>query len=264
MRIFSACYTITSAAALLTLVTSESSRALVYLPDDRQLVSTKPGSVFGPVGVVYGMPEAGWATAFLIDDCHALTVQHAFGQNKSAIGRQAVFAAGVSGPPSRWRITGATVIAEGGLQRHKSHREVYTERLEDWAVLRLRRCLGRTFGHVQLTRQLPRLGERIMLAGYPADKPLSDGLVVDPTCALREERNGLFLHDCSTLPGNSGSPLFRIIPNAAGSILQVFAIDEAGHSFGIPGADLVSPVVKYHANYASIAAPIAAFDLPDS
>jgi V8-like Glu-specific endopeptidase len=236
-------------------VWSDPSLALVFGPDHRRVVRTDPGSLFAPLGIVYGMPEVGYVTAFLIDDCYALTVQHAFGTARSAVGRQVVFAAGVRGPAKSWRLSRAVVVADGRLEQAERH-EAYGVRRADWAVLRLEKCLGRKFGYARLNPELPRPDEAIGMAGYPIDKPLSDGLVLDPSCHIRGSQAGVLLHDCAALPGNSGSPLFRVGFEGGHESLEVFAMDAAGHSFNGPGADLVRPVTQYYPNYANVALKI--------
>jgi V8-like Glu-specific endopeptidase len=231
-----------------------SSTALVFGKDDRQIVSSEPGSPFSPIGVVYGAPETAYSTAFLIDDCHALTVQHVFGATRSSVGRTITFAAGVSGPARRWRRARATVIADGGLERAKG--DAYSIRRVDWALLRLSKCLGREFGHVTITSRMPKVDEEIAMAGYPIDSPLSRGLEMDPSCRIREKRSGVLLHDCAGLPGNSGSPLFRISEIKGTQRLEVFAIAAAGHAFNVPGANLLLPVTQYHSSYSNVALAI--------
>lgn len=241
-------------AAVLTAVPAPV-RALVF-GHDRVTVPTDPSSIFSPIGIVYGTAEAGYATAFLIDDCHALTVQHVFGVSRSAVGRRVYFAAGVSGPFATWRVTVATVIAEGGAQGTPSGPDALHKWTADWTLLRLHRCLGRTFGHVTLTSAVPSNAEAVQMAGYPSDRPLSAGLALDPLCHARERRGGVLLHDCATLPGNSGSPLFRIGVLDGRPVMEVFAIDAAGYTYSDLGADPVHPVVNYMANYANFAATL--------
>jgi V8-like Glu-specific endopeptidase len=244
----------TAWAALLTGLPS-ASPALVFGRDNRVTVPSDSKSIFGPVGIVYGTPEARYGTAFLVDNCHALTAQHVFGASRSALGRRAIFAAGVSGPFKAWRTSGATVVAEGGLDRRGVGSYGF-DRSADWALLRLDKCLGRRFGHVRLTSDVPLSDQPVQMAGYPSDRPLSEGLSVDPDCRIREQRWGMLFHDCATFPGNSGSPLYRIMNEGGRKVLEVFAMNEAGHSFGGQGADLAHPVHEYRWYYANVAAPL--------
>lgn len=212
-------------------------RALIFGADQRVTSAPAPGSLFGPVGIVYGTPEAGYATAFLIDECHALTVQHAFGDRRSSKGRRIMFAAGIDGPPGSWRKSWAKVEADGGIENEPG--PSLHARTRDWALLRLDKCLGKTFGHVRLSPRLPGPEEAIGMAGYPGDRPLSEGLSIDFKCNVRGSRSLAMLHDCAALPGNSGSPLFRIVEQGGVPVLEVFAIAEAAHSKVDIGRDLV-------------------------
>ncbi|MGZ2412297.1 V8-like Glu-specific endopeptidase [Sphingomonas sp. F9_3S_D5_B_2] len=245
----------TAVATSITALTASphASAGLVFGQDDREVVASSPGSVFAPIGIVYGTPEASYATAFLVDNCYAVTVQHVFGQRGAALGRPIVFAAGVAGPSSQWRISRAKVVAEGGLERFATSADPYGRRTADWALLRLSKCLGREFGHAQLTADVPDAAGSIAMAGYPTDKPLAGGLVLDRSCRIREKRAGVLLHDCSALHGNSGSPLFRIVSNGKHRLLEVVAMHTAGHSFSGPGADLVLPVREYVSTYSNVA-----------
>lgn len=216
--------------------------ALIFGSDRRMNAASAPGSLFGPVGIVYG-GNGEYATAFLIDDCRALTVQHVFGEDRTAKGRRIIAAFGVAGAAGTWTTTRATVVADGAIERNRA--SGIGARVNDWALLRLSRCLGRKFGHVRLTSRLPGSEEAIAIAGYPSDRPFSDGLAVDMRCHLRGLRSLTILHDCAALPGNSGSPMFRIAEEKGKPVLEVFAMSEAAHSAN----DLGSDVMEARDNY---------------
>lgn len=214
---------------LFFLFASSETGALIFGEDHRLTVSTEPGSLFGSVGIVYGAGNGEYATAFLIDDCHALTVQHVFGEHQSAQGRQAVFAANVAGPPGSWATSKAIVVVDGAIENNQE--SVIGARSNDWALLRLGKCLGKTYGHVRLSARPPTAdSEPIGIAGYPDDRPLSEGLSIDVGCHTRGRRSLTLFHDCAALPGNSGSPLFKINEINGSPVLEVFAISEAAHS----------------------------------
>jgi V8-like Glu-specific endopeptidase len=240
-----------------TAVTAVPARALIFGEDHRVGAPTDPKSLFGPVGIIYGMPEASYATAFLVDDCHALTVRHAFGDHASIIGREATFAANVRDDRKRWRKTGAVVVAEGGVSHRETPSVIFGERQSDWAILRLDKCLGRKFGHAELSSRAPSDSEIIGMAGFPVDRPLSDGIVVDPACRVREVQARILLHDCAMQPGNSGSPLYRVSWSGGHPHLEVFGMNVAGSSFGVPGANLKRPVRSYLRSYANVAISVA-------
>jgi V8-like Glu-specific endopeptidase len=204
---------------------------------------------------VYGTSEAGYATAFLIDDCHALTVQHVFGATSSAVGRRIIFAANVRGSTRKWRWSWATVQADGGLE----HAGIDAEsRSSDWAVLRLEKCLGKSFGHVRLTSAMPAASDEVALAGFPEDRPVSSGPTVDTGCHVRAVRSAIVLHDCAMLPGNSGSPLVRFRQAQGRTVAEVFAIAEAAHSREDLGRDWIEARPNYPDNVWNIAAVICA------
>lgn len=203
------------------------SEALIFGADDRRTVATAPGSLFAPVGIVYGA-GGGYATAFLVDDCHALTVKHVFAEQAAAKGLRAVVAFNVSGPPDSWTTSRATVVAESDMQAYAASGAAV--RANDWALLRLGKCLGKTLGYVRLSAGAPEAADRIGIAGYPDDRPLGEGLSVDSGCQVRGVRSLILFHDCAALPGNSGSPLFRIVEENGAPVLAVFAMSEAAHS----------------------------------
>ncbi len=64
--------------AALSVSSAQKSAALIFGPDNRRFVDTRAGSPFSPVGILFKTGD-GYATAFLVDDCHVLTVQHVFG-----------------------------------------------------------------------------------------------------------------------------------------------------------------------------------------
>lgn len=203
--------------------------ALIFGEDKRVSVKNGAGSPFAPVGIVFGTAEASYATAFLIDDCHALTVQHVFGEQASATGRRIMFAANVNGPRANWSTTWAVVKADGGLEQSVRRSHGNDVRASDWAILRLSKCLGKAYGHVRLSARA-NSNQPIAIAGYPGDRPLSSGVTIDANCQMRAVRGNLLLHDCAALPGNSGGPLFRIIEQDGVPILEVIALAEAAHS----------------------------------
>ncbi len=232
-------------------------RALIFDNDDRVDVASAPASPFAPIGIVYGTPEAGYATAFLVDDCHVLTSQHAFGTTASAVGRAATFAAGVNGARSNWTTSAAKVVADGGIEKYNAAKHNDAARGDDWALLRLHKCLGKRFGHVRLKSTGPTavLGLQLESAGYPVDRPLEAGLALDPACRVRVVRPTMWLHDCAALAGNSGSPLFREVGEGQETVLEVYAIESAG----IELPRKVMPFFdRYPDNYANRATPISA------
>lgn len=207
--------------AALSVSSAQDSGALIFGPDNRRVVDTRAGSPFSPVGILFKTGN-GYATAFLVDNCHVLTVQHAFGERASAKGQSAVFAVRVG--ENSWLASWGVVEHDGGLELTPG------VRTNDWALIRLQRCLGKIQGHVRLSSRLPAVGEAIGSVGYPGDRSTSGEAIADPSCKIRRVKSSILLHDCASLPGSSGSPIFRMVQERGRSILEVFAMVEAAHS----------------------------------
>ena len=224
------------------------SSALVFGQDNRLLVGNASNSAYAPIGIVYNLPAASYATAFMVGDCYAVTVRHAFEPGAALIGSRVKFAAGISADLKGWETTDAQIVAMG---RRTTADEPSGN--SDWALLRLSRCLGKKFGFALLSDRPIDQSRPFELAGFPSDRQLSGGLTVDPRCHVREFRGELALHDCATQPGNSGSPIFRIVRVDGMNRLEVVAMKVQGFSYGVPGATLTQPVTKYYSSYASVA-----------
>lgn len=85
------------------------------------------------------------------------------------------------------------------------------ERENDWAILRIRDSLGDTYGYfgwIFLDASDSRAGQ-LTQVGYGRLWRDGEEVTVHESCAFRgaTEDPGLFLHDCDTSPGDSGSPL---------------------------------------------------------
>lgn len=224
----------------------QQSGALIFGADDRRVVTS---SEFDPIGYIYNSVDGSHATAFVIAKCHALTVRHAFPQSPSAMGRRTKLVLRGSGRTARFAVN-AKVVKVGY--------DVAGARFErDWALLELDPCPGKRVGTVFLSTAEPRLNQTISIAGFPSDRSLGEGLILDPACQIRDIRNRMILHDCSTQPGNSGSPIFETIESNGQKGLLVHGIQSAGHAYGVPGADLRLPVTEYHDEYAAVALPIS-------
>jgi V8-like Glu-specific endopeptidase len=220
-----------------------SANALIF-GEDRRVTAIGDASHFRPIGIVFGTGESSYATGFLVDACHVLTVQHVFGSKHSAVGRPAYFAVG--GPKlGGWQMSRGVVEAEGGLDRSADGPPSTQVRTSDWVLLRLQTCLGRRFGHVRLTDRMPAPEESISMAGYPGDKPIGMGVTLDPSCRVRAIQQLILFNDCSALPGNSGSPLFRIAEENGKRVLEVFAMMQRAHSKADLGYDQVARSDRY-------------------
>lgn len=105
--------------------------------------------------------------------------------------------------------------------------------------MRLDECLGKELGHVDLTSETMGIHEAINLearsAGFPFDRS-KKRLVVDPACRLRASWPGEWSHDCATLPGDSGGPIFREVKNGSNVRLEVFGLITCGEPWTDPVA----------------------------
>lgn len=223
--------------------------ALIFGPDDRIMVSTRPGSPYAAIGIVYATTSGPLATGFLIDDCSVMTVRHKVAEN---VGHRVHFQAGEIGRSPNWEDSGGVVVAVGSAPSVDPSTEVGPG---DWAIIRLDRCLGKRFGHVIVENTAVGADEKVAMAGYPSDRNLEDGLFLDPSCALRGADKGMALHDCAMQPGNSGSPIFRPLGRDS-KRLTVVAMNSGGWAYGVPGATLRLPVKGYNEAYANRAIPM--------
>lgn len=224
------------------------STAAVFYSDDRVGVSSREGSLFSPIGIVYRSKRDKYSTGFLIDDCNVLTVKHAVDDVAPAIGRKLYFSVGPGTIRGKWTSQGV-VIASGEFNIQESGHEPGMGRDRDWLLLKLDDCLGKRFGHIalDLAGNAPGDPRQFESAGYPIDRPLSYP-TLDPRCAIRASLNRVVLHDCASRPGSSGSPIFRRVIREGRIQLEVYAM----HSAGVPDRG----VRPFDFAYSSIAIPI--------
>src|SRR5437763_571513 len=85
--------------ALLTAI-AVPSHSTIFDRDDRQYVSTAPGSPYAPIGRVIqrGLVYNKLSTGFLVDECNVLTSQSVFGNGQTPVGRRLTFKAAVGTP----------------------------------------------------------------------------------------------------------------------------------------------------------------------
>jgi hypothetical protein len=162
------------------------------------------------------LPEgSGSGTAFLIDECGILTNFHV------VFGPWTVTALR---PPSH-DFTGTFTLTEvtrpdGSHPATRAIPVVWGDYLgpgrqwrrpeEDWVYLALEDCLGLRHGYFDLREAdlyEPPVDHGFTATGYSAGRQMAD-----PACAARrdpaEAAKG-WLHDCATLAGDSGGPIFR-------------------------------------------------------
>jgi V8-like Glu-specific endopeptidase len=226
--------------ALLPL-TASATFAAIFDHDDRIVVSADPNSAYAPIGMVWADRLA---TGFLVDNCHVLTVQHAFGEERSPVGREVVFGVLIV-DDQHWTWSWGKVVAAGGLERASDYDSA---RAADWALLRLRKCLGATVGFASLVATDPGTSAELQSAGYPFDRTWMHGMTLDPACRMRGARGPVWLNDCAALAGNSGSPIFAKQPSDGR--LQVYAMQSAAYDLPYPG-------LPFDNGYANVATPIA-------
>lgn len=176
--------------------------AAIFDRDDRVAV----GNGLSPVGIV----ESGWSrygSGFLIDRCHVLTARHVVAEGREVVGRHVRFRLDPASAATPANSSTGTVIAAGapGVRR--------ADYSDDWALIRIERCLGSTFGYFPIAAQgFYRLGgdgpvrPALTAMGYPRDRG-GRLLMIDPDCAARQRTTIGLRHDCAATPGSSGGPL---------------------------------------------------------
>ena len=191
---------------LCSLLLSAPALGATFERDDR-VAMTRPGPDFLPIGIVTGGKGIAYATGFLVSNCHVLTVKHAAGRVAHVEGRRMMFRLPFAGPDA---ASAGSVVAAGDLDLVGAPSRL--DRSGDWLLVRLDHCLGRRFGSLALSKKSGPLRTSapapLFSAGFPIDQSWRRQLTIDPACRLRGEPQHLFVHDCSSLPGNSGSPIF--------------------------------------------------------
>jgi hypothetical protein len=199
---------IATVAALLAAMLLTSS--WVFYADDRQ---PSHSARIGTLSV--DLPEgSGTGTAFLVDECGILTNFHV------VFGPWTVTALR---PPSH-AFAGTFTLTEVTLPdgSHPASRAVpvvwgdylgpdrqWRRPQEDWAYLVLEDCLGFRHGYFDLREAdlyQPPVERGFTATGYSNGRQMAD-----PACAAIADRPGgtAWLHDCATLAGDSGGPIFH-------------------------------------------------------
>ena len=220
-----------------------SATASIFGADDRMVVSHAQGSPYSPIGLVYHAGSDSYGTGLLVDSCHVLTAQHIAAGAPGLLRKERLeFLAGETDDGAFVTRTGAIVVESGGFT------EVQWNRDADWLLLKLDQCLGRRFGHAQLRESAPD-SPSFQSAGFPSDRLFLRGrLVLDPRCRLVGEANGLWLHTCAGIAGNSGGPLFQLRKAREGVVMEVFAIQAAAYGNRLryePEADAFNPAQPF-------------------
>jgi V8-like Glu-specific endopeptidase len=211
-------------------------RPAIFNEDDRLVVAQQPGSPYASIGRVIGDGSAG--TGFLVSECHVLTVQHAFSEVQPAVGHRMTFRAAPSDhAPQSSR---GTIVASGNSNVALRAQDYSEGRSKDWMLIRLDQCLGKSLGYVEIsvdeTFSDAIASAPVRSAGFPQDRPSADTLIMDSECKIRASSFRELMHDCATLPGNSGSPVFREVRSGGRLRLRVVAMVTCGEHMGQPAA----------------------------
>lgn len=130
------------------------------------------------------------ANGVLISPCHLLTVRH-FTKAKDPVGSRILFTA-----RDRSRSKG-TVVASGTGPNPRDH----TDWSDDWALIRLDRCLGDVLGH------LPIGADALLPAVSAAAMVNHTGALYHQDCKAVKLTRGSLEVDCYIQQGFSGGPI---------------------------------------------------------
>ena len=94
-----------------------------------------------------------------------------------------------------------------------------TSETSDWAILKLRLPVTTGVRPLSIANNPPKIGDRIMVGGFAQSRRYS--MTADTECSVRAIlSNGLLVHDCAVMKGDSGAPLMR--PN--GDMIEVLGV----------------------------------------
>jgi len=88
---------------------------------------------------------------------------------------------------------------------------LHLSKKKDWAILGLNQDLGSQSGFLNVTAIEnpldPKYSKKLSLAGYSGDFQESETAGVHSACSIHEVKAGIYLHDCASWFGSSGSSL---------------------------------------------------------
>lgn len=217
----------------------------IFGSDTREQVTRKTGTAFGAIGTVLALDgrEHAIGTGFMVGPCHVLTAYHTVfnvpgGERPRADKRVKFYYGQGTDGYSFEGFVWAQPDAWGDLIEDRG---VYTLST-DWVLLQMERCVGERYGAMR-TGVLPldqaeTFPLRLMSAGHPEDHRRPDGsspyLSLDPACRIYGDEDyavtfqqltgawpkggpsqtpTVWLTDCATRDGSSGSPIFYIDQN---------------------------------------------------
>ncbi len=200
----------------------------MFSADDR-FTAGRDRSDLEAVGIVSETAAGNYGTAFLVGRCFALSARHVV-HHADPVGRKVRLRFRPWERSDGTNSSAAAVVAAGGAPI------VDGDRSQDWILLRLDHCLGERLGYFPLSRvplRVPGAGPispGLMAVGYPRDRVAALRPTVDPACRVQQITSYGLLHDCATLPGNSGGPLMAW--SEQHQRYEVYAINVAGYDGG--------------------------------
>jgi V8-like Glu-specific endopeptidase len=203
--------------------------AAIFGADDRVRVAPDYNSPFAAVGRVTGGHRYG--TGFMVSKCHLLSAKHILSDRRSVIGRKVTFEVRLR--PGETVSSEGTVIADGGFDIGDLRTNPKLDARDDWVLIRLEECLGQRLGYLSLAdHDTLTTNELLRSAGYPRGS--LGHLVIDPSCRVHFQTAAEWLHDCATLPGSSGGPIFRHHVTGGKERLDVLGMQTGGADGHIP------------------------------
>lgn len=217
-------------------------------------VKRRAGTLWAKVGVlrVARNNSIQQGTAFLVGRCLAMTAAHTAVARKAAGTRNPVHL--FFGQNLKLEADGIP-LAWGSFFIRRSRKAN-----GDWAVLRVKPCLGNNLGYLRLEPLLKptaiKLGSRLKLAGHPSGR--SDRfLTVSSNCRIisaSDPRLGGWLNDCSLRRGGSGGPILwgrRVIAVATAETASVRGRLRARASrrfanIAVPVRDILNRLKQFH------------------
>lgn len=217
-------------------------------------VRRRAGTLWSRVGIlrVARNNRIQQGTAFLVSRCLAVTAAHTAVSGKSlgAVGQVHLF----FGRNLKFEADGLP-LAWGTYYRRRTQKAN-----GDWAVLRVKPCLGKKLGYLRL-EPLPKttaikLGSRLRSAGHPSARS-EKFLTVSSNCRIitaSDRRLGGWLNDCSLRRGGSGGPILwknRVIAVATAetATFQGRLRAKASRRFAniaVPVRDILARLRAYH------------------
>lgn len=217
-------------------------------------VKRRAGTLWAKVGVlrVARNNSIQQGTAFLVGRCLAITAAHTAVAGKTAGSVNPVHL--FFGKDLKREADGVPV-AWGSYFIRRSRKAN-----GDWAVLRVKPCLGQSLGYLRLEPLVKptaiKLGSRLKLAGHPSAR--SDKyLTVSSNCRIisaSDRRLGGWLNDCSLRRGGSGGPILwgqRVIAVATAETASVSGRLRAKASrrfanIAVPVRDILNRLKQFH------------------